>query len=629
MKYIVRKNYVGRNYLIGWAIVAMGVLGGCAQGPASGAALSEPKNSTEAPFVPGEVIVKLKPGFGAQFRTQSVGLERLRALPLENVSLYRVTPSLRAQSVSRTDTLALVARLSARDDVLYAHPNYVLNTYTLKNSALKNYALKAAAVPDDPLYGLQWHYRAINLPAAWDQTTGSAEVAVAVIDSGVVVTHPDLASKLSPGYDFVSSAANSGDGDGRDNDPTDPVGNSHGSHVAGIVAASSNNGVGVAGVSWDSRILPVRVLGTDGGTLADIIDGILWSAGQSVPGIEANSNPAQVLNLSLGGSFRCSDVPALQSAFDRVNAAGAVVVVAAGNDNTAAASYSPASCNGVITVGAATLTTSRAYYSNYGSRVDVTAPGGDMRRDIDSDGNLDGVLSTVQGGYAYFQGTSMAAPQVAGVVALMKSVQPSLTYSRALDILKRTAQPIVDSSCSVGCGAGLIDAAAALQLAGATPVPATYTVNFSAPVPIGRVTAVSLGRGITSLVGTNKAVLGITARRTDKNGNVAVVAGSARHFVISKDGKSQTSYAKGGKLNFELSNFGGGTVKTLKVRDTTTTGGTVTVYSEDKLLKRIRVPKTGSGATKTLTLNVANATRVTVMLTGPGAVDDLVFTAPS
>ncbi len=402
----------------------------------------------DAPFVPGEVIVKFKPGLRAQ--GLDTGLELLREFSLENTGLYRTT-SVSSQSADKeAATLRAVAALSARDDVVYAHPNYILEAY---------------AEPNDPLYKRQWHYEAINLPAAWDRTKGSADVTVAVIDSGVVTDHPDLVSKLSPGYDFVSNEQTAGDGDGRDADPTDPAGSFHGSHVAGTVAAATNNGVGVAGVSWGARILPVRVLGNGNGTLADAVDGILWSVGDRIPGVPLNSDPADVLNLSLGGKFLCSKVQFLQDAFDLANAAGVAVVVAAGNDDEDANGFTPASCGGVITVGATTLQGERAYYSNYGDRIDVMAPGGDLDDDSDGDGEPDGVYSTVQNAsgepdYAYFEGTSMASPHVAGVVALLKSIRPTLSGSEARDLLQRTARPI--ASCSEGCGGGLIDAEAAL-----------------------------------------------------------------------------------------------------------------------------------------------------------------------
>ena len=407
----------------------------------------------DAPFVPGEVIVKFKPELRAQGLAQgSAGLELLREFSLENTGLYRTVGVSSQSADSKAATLQAVAALAARDDVVYAHPNYILEAF---------------AEPNDPLYERQWHYEAINLPAAWDRTQGSADVTVAVIDSGVVTDHPDLASKLAPGYDFVSDEQTAGDGDGRDADPTDPAGSFHGSHVAGTVAAATDNGVGVAGVSWGARILPVRVLGNGNGTLADAVDGILWSVGDRVPGVPLNPDPADVINLSLGGKFLCSKVQFLQDAFDLANAVGVAVVVAAGNDDEDANGFTPASCGGVITVGATTLEGERAYYSNYGDRIDVMAPGGNLDDDSDGDGEPDGVLSTVQNAsgepdYAYFEGTSMASPHVAGVVALLKSVRPELSGSEARDLLKRTARPIRDSSCSVGCGSGLIDAEAAL-----------------------------------------------------------------------------------------------------------------------------------------------------------------------
>lgn len=421
---------------------------------------------TAADFVPGEVIVKFRPGVRAQALD---GLRPLRDLALTGTRLYELSGLSPQSGDAREATLRGVAALAARSDVVYAHPNYLLEPY---------------AEPNDPLYPQQWHLPAINLPAAWDRTTGSAEVTVAVIDSGIVPSHPDLAPKLLPGYDFVGDGAASGDGDGRDGDPTDPAGSFHGSHVAGTVAAATDNGVGVAGVSWGSRLLPTRVLGPDSGTLADAIDGILWSVGESVPGVPENPNPADVLNLSLGGPFLCSDAPAFQDAFDRANAAGATVVVAAGNDDSDASFFTPASCGGVITVGATTLRNERAPYSNYGPRIDIMAPGGNLDEDADGDGFPDGVLSTIfdpttgENTYAYFQGTSMASPHIAGVAALMKSVRPDLTTAEVRDVLQRTATPLTAASCAEGCGAGLVDAAAALEALSA-PVTPDFALSLS------------------------------------------------------------------------------------------------------------------------------------------------------
>lgn len=442
--------------------------------------------AADAPFVPGEVIVRLEPGLGVQALPKDVGLELVRDLPLAGVGVYRASALSAQNADAEAQTLRLVAELSARDDVVYAHPNYVLEAF---------------ATPNDPLYNAQWHYPAINLPAAWDRTTGSPGVTVAVIDSGILAEHPDLSPKLLPGYDFVSSASTSGDGDGRDGDPADPNATSryHGSHVAGTVAAATNNGTGGAGVSWGAQLLPVRVLGLGSGTLADAIDGILWSVGEEVPGVPGNPNPADVLNLSLGGRTQCSEAPALQDALDTAGAAGAVIVVAAGNENVDANGVTPASCGGVITVGATDLSNERAGYSNYGTRIDVMAPGGDLTQDDDSNGEPDGVLSTVRDDatgdytYSYIDGTSMAAPHVAGAIALLKSVRPSLSGAEARDVLISTARPI--ASCTVGCGAGLIDVAAALAELAAPATP-DFSLTVS-PAAVTLSTAESLEVALT------------------------------------------------------------------------------------------------------------------------------------
>jgi serine protease len=208
---------------------------------------------------------------------------------------------------------------------------------------------------------------------------------------------------------------------------------------------------------------------------------MIWAAGRPVPGVPNNSNPAHVINMSLGGPGSC--FPAMQSFIDEALATGAIVVVAAGNENQNAADVSPASCSGVITVGATGFAGTRAPYSNYGSRIDVMAPGGDMSVDLNGDGFADGVLSLMyfdaegEMGYQFQQGTSMAAPHVAGVISLMKAVKPDLTAQEALSVLRATARPLSAGQCNrpsgSECGAGLIDAFAALQAlqGGVTPPP--------------------------------------------------------------------------------------------------------------------------------------------------------------
>lgn len=338
--------------------------------------------------------------------------------------------------------------------------------------------------PNDTRYTEQWHYfeatGGLNLPAAWDKATGTGTV-VAVIDTGIT-THSDLDANVVAGYDFISDLTVANDGNGRDSDPSDPgdstTGQSswHGTHVAGTVAAVTNNAKGVAGVAYNARIVPVRVLGVGGGYTSDIVDGIVWSSGGSVTGVPANANPAEVINMSLGGSGTCSAT--YQTAIDGAVGRGTVVVVAAGNSNADVANFTPASCNNVIAVASNDREGNRASYSNYGAKIDVTAPGGETAT------TANGVLSTLNAGvstpgaesYKFYQGTSMAAPHVAGVVALMQSVKVQ-TPATVESQLKNTARAL-PGSCSGGCGAGIVDALAAVDAAlGTAPPPSNTLAN--------------------------------------------------------------------------------------------------------------------------------------------------------
>ena len=375
---------------------------------------------------------------------------------------------------------AIADRLSALPEVEYAEPDAIMQ-HTL--------------TPNDPRYTDQWHYFApgsghygINAPAAWDITTGSPSIVVAVVDTGIT-NHVDLAGRTVSGYDFITSVAIANDGTGRDSDPGDPgdwialnecypgspADNSswHGTHTAGTIGAASNNGVGVAGVNWSSKILPVRVLGKCGGSTSDIADGMRWSAGLAVAGVPANGNPAKVLNLSLGGSGACSAT--FQNAINAIVAAGTTVVISAGNNNADASGFSPGNCNGVITVAATNRNGSRAYYSNYGATVEISAPGGETNV-----ASSNGVLSTLNTGpqgpiadtYTYYQGTSMAAPHVAGVASLLYSLNPSLTPAQVLAILQSTVTSFpAGSTCNTSnCGSGIVNAGAAVAAVPNPPI---------------------------------------------------------------------------------------------------------------------------------------------------------------
>jgi serine protease len=449
----------------------------------------------EQRFVPGEVIVKMESVEATPSIMSATALSQLHLkIKQEKTSggeiIYKIQPpNLSAMSVTdvKKQTLDTVEALRQKPGVKYAQPNYIY---------------QISATPNDPGYPLQWHYfdsgsdaaeapGGINLPSVWEANQGSDSVVVAVIDTGILKTHPDISgsANMLSGYDMISDSFTANDGDGRDGDATDSgdaiaedecypgspeVPSSwHGSHVAGTIGiGKTDNNSGVAGINWQVKVLPVRVLGKCGGTMVDINDAIRWAAGLSVNGVPDNANPAKVINLSLGGAIPCSSSPATQAAINDAVAHGATVVVAAGNDALDAAGFVPAGCDNVVSVAAADrngrLVTR---YSNFGSKVDIMAPGGDVSADSDNDGNPDGVLSIVQGGYAFYNGTSMAAPHVAGVAALLLASNPGLSPAQVESRLKAGAIPRDTTQCPKPCGAGLLNAKVAIDEG--------YTLNIS------------------------------------------------------------------------------------------------------------------------------------------------------
>ncbi|TDK33998.1 S8 family peptidase [Luteimonas terrae] len=377
-------------------------------------------------------------------------------------------------------------------------------------------SVQPAYVPNDPDFQeYQWHMRApdggatfdggpnrggANVPAAWDLSDGEG-ITIAVLDTGISA-HPDIDTSLADaGYDFITDAFVSG----RDTDGRVPGGwdlgdwtinypgastcqqrNSswHGTHVAGSAGAQlTDNGISMTGVAYGAKHLPVRVLGHCGGAEADIVDAIIWAAGGEVAGVPTNQNPAQVINLSLGGSGPCSSAEA--DAIAQANALGATVVIAAGNSNGDVANFSPANCPGAIAVASNGVTSARAYYSNYGAGIDISAPGGGVYANDGSGGTqiYDGFIwqaknpgtttptpsDEIAEDYASGSaGTSQASPHVAGVVALMQSARlaaelPLLTPVEVLDILKQTATPFtVTPAANRQIGPGIVNAGAAV-----------------------------------------------------------------------------------------------------------------------------------------------------------------------
>jgi subtilisin family serine protease len=336
--------------------------------------------------------------------------------------------------------------------------------------------------PNDPFFDQQWSLTqsggGIDAQRAW-QLAGTSPVTVAVLDTGYT-NHPDLDAKWLPGYDFIRLRYLSVDGDGLDSDASDEgdfadygacgnfyrYGSSwHGTHVAGIIGAHANNGEGIAGVAPNSRILPVRVLGRCGGFDEDVADGIRWAVGAPVKDVPNNPSPASVLNLSLGGEGPCGED--MQSAINTALARGATVVVSAGNEADDAQNYSPANCKGVITVAATNRDGNFSNYSNNGPSVEIAAPGGENQ-------GFQQIISTLNSGsvgasgsyYQPYQGTSMAAPHVAGTIALMLTRNPNLTPGQVLNILQSTARDRVEASDCGGlgliCSVGRLNAGAAV-----------------------------------------------------------------------------------------------------------------------------------------------------------------------
>jgi serine protease len=383
--------------------------------------------------------------------------------------------------------------------------------------------------PSDPLFTQQWWLHAASgssgnvladrlrgVPGflrAWQAgptaaVPGPAPTVVAVLDTGIT-DHPDLLGRVLPGHDFVTDSAFANDGNGRDTDASDPgdgvstsdqadsrfaacavqASSWHGSIIAGLIAANSDNAVGVAGINTQARVLPVRVAGKCGAAVADIVDGMRWAAGLPVAGAPPNAHPARIVNISFGGSAACG--PEYQTAVDELRAAGVVVVAAAGNEHGAVSR--PASCPGVVGVAALNRDGFKTSYSNFGAALashGLATVGGDDDSSgawgpLLADSGLvtlwnDGARGPGQAEYAALFGTSFAAPLVSGTLSLMLSANPTLTVDQLIQGLRVSARPHVVSSlmglCSpanpgrcicttASCGAGILDAEQALLYA--------------------------------------------------------------------------------------------------------------------------------------------------------------------
>ena len=478
-----------------------------------------------------------------------------------------------SRPLNPVETAAFLDQLRADPAVLYAQPDYI--------------KFKQDVIPNDTHFvDLQWDLTdaaaGIGAPAAWDRSSGEGLV-VAVIDTGYL-DHADLTANIVPGYDFISWYGQfqdnqtypdvAGDGDGRDADAHDPgdwldgsegfcsgmVADSsfHGTHVAGTIAAVTNNALGIAGIAHKAKVQPVRVLGHCGGLTSDIADGVTWASGGTVAGVPANATPAEVLNLSLGGYGACSADPAMQDAINGAIGRGVTVVVAAGNNNMNAAQFSPASCPGVITVGATGVDGGRSYYSNYGQVVTVAAPGGNAHSG--TDGNNAWIWSLGNSGshapvpspagdvLRGMIGTSMAAPHVAGVVALMQSASVDaghgvLTPALVKALLKAKVKPFVIAPApATPVGTGIVDAAAVVAAATAGIGEGDLTLPLTNRMPLAGQGAAA-GDALYYRVDVPANVGSLTLRTYGGSGDVSLYV--ARGYVPTTSSYAAASIRPG------------------------------------------------------------------------------------
>lgn len=454
--------------------------------------------------------------------------------------------------VTLSEARVLAARLMRDNSVELAEPDRIMRSL--------------AVTPNDPDYATyQWNLQppsypnlgGTNLPNAWGITTGSNTITVAVLDTGYR-QHVDLGTVLL-GYDFISDIPTANDGDGRDVDTLDPgnwitvaedasgifsgcgVSDSswHGTHVTGIIAATMNNGIGITGVAPNVQILPVRVLGKCGGYTSDIVDGMRWAAGLAVPGVPANPYPAQVLNMSLGSSGNCSMT--FQSAVTAVIDAGKVIVAATGNDGFALVGE-PANCTGVIAVTAHAIDGDNAWYATIGPETTISAPGGGCGG-ISYPNNctpansvkvysLMNTGATVPAGDSYiaYSGTSMATPHVAGVAALMLSLDQTLTPAQIKSYLQSSARPHPPGTiCTIypgQCGAGLLDAYQTLNTVRTLVPPPVVTLSSSIPSIVAPGDTVTLSGSATVRAGWN-----ISYAWTQQTGPSSVAISNANYAI--------------------------------------------------------------------------------------------------
>jgi thermitase len=365
----------------------------------------------QAAFVPGEVIVKFKTGTDISRSTRRFGLDSTRALAGDSNAVVATTSG---------DVQGTVNRLKADPAVAYAEPNYIIRV-----------SQTAAAPVNDPDWKKQYAPAKVQAPEAWKLHAGSPGVTIAIVDTGIDANHPDLKDKVLPGFDVIDGDTNPNDGQG------------HGTHCAGIAAASVNNGIGIAGIAAKNKVFAVRVLDDEGsGTIADVATGIIKAADMG----------AKVISMSLGGS---ESAKVLEDAIVYAQKKDALVIAAMGNDGQQVKSY-PAAVPGVLAVGSTDAADKRSSFSNFGPWISVSAPGSNIWSTLPSGG------SPLGNKYGNLSGTSMATPAVAGLAALVRSAFPAMTAAQVRARIEKAADDVGSKGFDVQFGHGRINALKAL-----------------------------------------------------------------------------------------------------------------------------------------------------------------------
>ena len=409
-------------------------------------------------FVPGRVLVKPNDNAdenAVQASVKAAGAREIGRVPQIGVRILQVPEQAEAR---------VIAALSRNPNFDFAEPDYVANIIL---------------APNDPYFSAyQWHLPKVSAPTAWDTTTGSASVTIAVVDSGVQANHPDLAGRVLAGYDFVNN----------DSDASDD--NGHGTAVSGVAAAQGNDAIGVAGAAWNVSILPVKTMNSSGsGSYSAIANGITYAADRG----------AKIINLSLGGSLSSST---LQSAVSYAWNKGALIVAAAGNNGSSTTVY-PAAYPNVVAVSATTSSDTLASFSSYGSFVDLSAPGQDI------------TTSWLNSSYVTISGTSFSSPLTAGVAALALSRNPALSNVQLASLLTANTDDLGAAGYDIYFGSGRLNAAKVVAAAAPvvdTTAPVTLVTNPKDGSSVGTARSLTVSVSSSDNIGVTKAELYINGR---------------------------------------------------------------------------------------------------------------------